>query len=77
MNDFWDPEEVVEEIGENSHSFFNLSSTSLGSLFVRNWRDDLRREKLFEGVSEPNKIAISPPHAPVYFGSSHLKFQIA
>jgi hypothetical protein len=47
VNDFWDPEEVVEEIRENSHSFFNLPSTSLGSLFVRNWRDDLRREKLF------------------------------
>lgn len=71
------PYQVIQEEGQNPHSFFNVSHCSLGSLFVRNGRDDLSGVKLFQSIPEPDKVTIPAAYAPSLPICLDLKLQEA
>ena len=58
-------DEIVEKVSEDAHSFLYLAGGTLGGLLVRNGRYDQRWVKLFESVTEPDKITVSSTDIPI------------
>lgn len=65
-------DEIVEKVSEDAHSFLYLTGGTLGGLLVGNGRYDQRWVKLFESVTEPDKITVSSTDIPIdSWGGDH------
>lgn len=53
-----------------------MPASPFRGFFVGNRRDDEGRVKLFENISEPNEVTVSPSYTPVHSRSADLKLKI-
>ncbi len=75
VEEFWDVEQIVQEILQNFHSFFHMSFGPFGSFFLWDWRNNLAGVSFRKIVSEPDKVTVSSPDFPLHGRSFYLKLQ--